>query len=127
MSRSFKTVAAAYPPEIAELAATARDFLLSLFPKLHEEVDPKAPYVFYSYGPGYKGLVCTLFLSKSAVKIGLVDGSDLPDPHHLLEGKGKVHKHVVLKSAADLKKAGLKQLVKDCEAHWKRSQSGSKS
>jgi hypothetical protein len=127
MTRTFKTVAAAYPAEIAGLAAAARDFLLSLFPKLHEEVDSKAPYLFYSYGAGYKGLVCTLFLSKSAVKIGLVNGSDLPDPHKLLEGKGKVHKHILLKSTADLEKPGLKQLVKDCEARWKRSQSGSKS
>jgi hypothetical protein len=127
MRRTFKTVAGAYPPEIAGLAAAARDFLLSLLPKLHEELDPKAPYVFYSYGPGYKGLVCTLFLSKSAVKIGLVNGSDLSDPHRLLEGAGKVHKHIVLKAPADLKKPGLKKLVKDCEALWKRSQSGSKS
>ena len=121
MKRSFRNLASSYPPAIAELAAEARVFLLSLMPDLHEEIDPKMPYVFYSYGPGYKGLVCTLFLSKSAVKIGLVDGSDLPDPYKLLEGAGKVHKHVLLKTPDDLKKPGLKALVRACEANWSAS------
>ena len=88
MKRTFAALSKTSSPDIAGLAKEAR--------------------------AGYKGLVCTLFLSKSAVKIGLVDGSDLPDPHKLLEGAGKVHKHVVLKTTADLRKPGLKPLVRAC-------------
>jgi len=123
MKRTFTSLAKSYPPDVGRLAVAAKKYLLSLMPGLHEELDPSAPYVFYSYGPGYKGMVYTLFLSKSAVKIGLVYGSDLPDPYKLLAGKGKVHKHVELKSPADLEMPGLKQLIKDCDANWRKRQS----
>ena len=61
--------------------------------------------IAYSYGPGCKGLVCTLILSRKGVKLGIVRGSELPDPKQLLEGSGKVHRFVQLNAPADLKHA----------------------
>ena len=43
---------------------------------------------------GLSGNVCTLILSKSGVKLGLVHGSELADPNGLLEGSGKVHRNI---------------------------------
>lgn len=71
------------------------------------------------YGPGYKGLVCTLILSRIGVKLGVVRGSELPDPKHLLEGSGKVHRYVQLTSPADVKRPGLKTLVAAAYEAWK--------
>lgn len=42
-------------------------------------------------------MVCTLIISPSGVKLGIVGGVELPDPHSLLEGSGKTHRHVVLR------------------------------
>ncbi|MBA3231251.1 MAG: hypothetical protein H0T05_00340 [Acidobacteria bacterium] len=39
---------------------------------------------------------------------------------HSLAGSGKVHRHVALKSREDLKKPGLKPLLKAAVVAWKR-------
>jgi hypothetical protein len=55
-------------------------------------------------------MVCTLILGKSGVKIGLVRGSELDDPHGLLGGRGNVHRHIELKAPADLRRPGVSDL-----------------
>jgi hypothetical protein len=65
----------------------------------------------YAYGPGYRGIACTLILSKSGLKLGLPWGVSLPDSHNLLRGGGKVHRHVPLKAVGDLQQPGLRELV----------------
>lgn len=65
----------------------------------------------YSYARGYRGLVCTLILSKSEVKLGIPWGASFPDEHKLLRGAGKVHRHVPLKRIEDLQQPGIRDLV----------------
>jgi hypothetical protein len=45
---------------------------------------------------------------------------ELPDPAKLLEGTGKLHRHVKLKSKADLETAALKSLLKAAVARRER-------
>jgi hypothetical protein len=47
------------------------------------------------------GIICTLVLSKSGVKVGFVNGAELADPTGLLEGSGKKHKYIQLKTVSD--------------------------
>lgn len=82
-------------------------------------MDGTAPVIGFGYGLGYKGMVCTLLLSKSGVKLGLARGSELADPHGLLEGKGKVHRYVRLRNIADLHKKPIRELVKAAHKAWK--------
>jgi hypothetical protein len=116
---NIDTFIAAYPPEVRVLICAARKFVADAFPGSTETLDEPARLIGYSYGPGYKGLVCTLILSRTGVKVGVVRGSELPDPKGLLEGAGQVHRHVALKSPADLKRPGLKPLLKAALAAWK--------
>jgi hypothetical protein len=102
---------APYPEAVRELADAARIALAKALPGAAEGVDRSAKLLSYSYGPGYKGLVCTLLLSKTGVKLGLYRGSELPDPAGLLQGAGKVHRHVQLRSPADLERPELKRLL----------------
>jgi hypothetical protein len=113
---AFDDLMAGYPPEVQALAARTRDFILQALPKAEETIDTSARMVAYGYGPGYKGMVCTLIPSRKGVKLGLYRGSELPDPKGLLEGSGKVHRHVQLATPADLRKAGLKRLLRDARA-----------
>jgi hypothetical protein len=108
-----------YPPDVRVLAGATRRFLAKAFPGSTETLDVTARLIAYSYGPGYKGLVCTLLLSRSGVKIGVVHGAALPDPKGLLEGSGKVHRHVALKTPADLERPGLKSLLKASLVAWR--------
>jgi hypothetical protein len=108
-----------YPPSAQTLARQARRILLELLPGTEENVDASAAVIGYGYGPGYKGLICTLIVSKSGVKLGLVRGAELPDPNRLLEGSGRLHRYVSLKTPSDLRKPGLEQLVRAAEKAWR--------
>ena len=81
-----------------ETALAARRLLEDTLPGIAEAGDESARLLGYSYGPGYKGVICTLIMSQSGVKLGIFRGSELPDPKHLMSGAGKVHRHVQLRT-----------------------------
>ncbi len=111
-TRTLDNLLAPYPTDIQRLARVARTFVLKLIPDAQETIDGSAPVIGFGYGNGYKGLICSLLLSKAGVKLGLAYGAQLPDPNCLLEGTGKFHKFIQLRVAGDLRKAGLRQLLK---------------
>ncbi len=123
--RTFEQLITTYSPAVQRLARQARGLILDMMGGDAEEtIDTAGPYAFYSYAPGYKGLVCSLILSKTGVKLGLSHGASLDDPNTLLEGAGKVHKHIPLKSSADLKKPPVKALVKSAIRAWQSRSRG---
>jgi hypothetical protein len=107
-----------YEPEIQNLIHAARGTLRVAFRGATETADPQAHLLGYSYGPGYKGTVATLILSKTGVKIGIPYGSFLPDPAHLLAGEGKVHRHVAIKNPTELRAPELKALLHNALIAW---------
>jgi hypothetical protein len=119
-TRGVEKFLASYPESVRDTALAARQFLARMLPRAEESLDESARLIAYGYGAGYKGLVCTLILSQTGVKLGIVRGAELPDPQHLLTGSGKVHRHVQLRGAADLRRSGLVQLLEDALAAWRR-------
>jgi hypothetical protein len=112
MARTLQDLLAKYPDDVQKLALETRKFILECVGQATEIVDTSAPVVGYGYGPGYKDTICTMILSKSGVKLGLAGGASLPDPQMLMDGNGKVHRYVQLNCVADLKRRGLKPLLK---------------
>jgi hypothetical protein len=108
-----------YPDAVRATAVAARELLTRVLPDIEEKADFSAKLIGYSYGPGYKGVVCTLILSKTGVKLGLFRGAELPDPKKLMAGEGKVHRHVQLRSPADLARPGLKALLQAALKAWR--------
>jgi hypothetical protein len=119
-ARNAEDVLASFPSDVQDLAREARRLLLKLLPGAEETVDPTAAVLSYGYGPGYRGMVCTLILSKSGVKVGFVGGASLADPNSLLEGSGKKHKYIQVHTASDLSRPGVKQLIKTAYAAWQQ-------
>ena len=119
-AKDIESFLARYPPEVSDLTLAARDFLAKALPGAEETLDESAKLLGYGYGPGYKGLLCTLLLSKNGLKLGISHGSELPDPKQLMQGSGKVHRHVQLRTKNDLKQPGLKPLLKAALAAWKK-------
>lgn len=111
---------ARYPDDVQALALEATRLIRRLLPDVEESADSTAGLIAFGYGPGYKGMVCTLILSTSGVKIGLVRGSELDDPRGLLAGSGKVHRHIQMKSAADLRRPGVSALIRATYAAWRK-------
>lgn len=102
---------ARYDGSIAAIARAVRQTLVAQLPGITEEPDATANVIGYGYGSGYKGLICTLILSKKGVKLGFYKGAALPDPHHLLQGSGKVHRYVEIGSPEAAEDARLAELI----------------
>jgi hypothetical protein len=124
--RTIETLLQSSPSGVQALAHGARRLIRRLLPEIEERVDSSAPVIAYSYGPGYRGMVCTLILSKSGVKLGLVRGAELDDPRGLLQGSGKVHRYVQLHAPGDLRQAGVRQLIKAAHAAWQKRNEASR-
>jgi hypothetical protein len=103
----------AYDPGVEELGLAARAMILEIFPNLNtEQVDNTARVIGFGYSAKYVDTVCVVMPTKEGITLGIGFGSELPDPAKLMEGTGKVHRHVKLKSIADLKNPALKDLLK---------------
>jgi hypothetical protein len=112
MARSFDEVSKSYSSDVQAIAARARTLITGLMPTAEETVDPTADIVSYGFGSGYRGMICTIIFSKGGVKLGLVGGAKLPDPERLLQGRGKTHKYVDLRTVADVSRPGVERLIK---------------
>ena len=108
-----------YPDHVQEIAAETKRVILATLPKAIEQVDSKANVVGYGFGAGYNNLICTIIMSKTGVKLGLVGGATLPDPKKLLAGIGKVHRYVQMNTPADARRPAVKALLKAGVAEWK--------
>jgi hypothetical protein len=118
--KSIETFLETYPPEVRELTLASRRLIAAALPGAQETLDESAKVIGYGYGPGYKGVVCTLILSRSGVKIGIARAVELPDPRHLLQGTGKVHRYVPIVERADLEQVGLRPLLAAALTAWRR-------
>lgn len=107
-----------YPDSVRELALRLRGIVRTILPDAREEVDRAGHVVGYSLGSGYAGLVCTIIMSKTGTKLGIVGSADLPDPTHLLEGAGKRHRYIAFKQPSDFDRPGISELLLAARARW---------
>jgi hypothetical protein len=103
---------APYSPEVRNLALATRKYLLDQIPGALEQADAKANVIGYGFGSRYTDMVCALMPTKAGITLGIGWATKLPDPEKLLEGTGKVHRHVKIKSKSDLQASALKALLK---------------
>jgi hypothetical protein len=107
---------ASYPSAVAEVASALRSKVLKTMPDATETLDQSARVIGYAVGVGYAGLVCTIIPGKKGVKLGLVNGANLNDPQHLMEGAGKRHRYVAFNTRADLERPGVTELIAAAKA-----------
>jgi hypothetical protein len=100
---------AAANPAVADLARRACALITDVLPDPVVTVDEDL--VGFGVAPGYKGLHFTVAAYRAHVTLGIARGAALPDPAGLMEGKGKVHRHVKIRSTADLERPELHALV----------------
>jgi hypothetical protein len=113
-----------YPTNVRDLALRLRTIVRSAIPGACETLDRSARIVGYGFGPRYADMICVIIPSQKGVKLGIVRATELPDPKGLLEGSGKVHRHVVFAESSDLRRAGLKALFASAMAAWRKRSQG---
>ena len=122
MRKALKEFLAPYSPAVRDLAAKARAMILDIIPDVREQIDAPARIIGYGFGPRYVDLVCIIMPTKAGVNLGFYKATELPDPEGLLEGTGKLHRHVKLKEPGDIESPALKALLKAAlEAYKQRS------
>ena len=109
-----------YPANVQELAIATGVLIEKLIPGILVLPDASAKVIGYGFGPGYKDSICTIILSKKEIKLGFYKGTELPDPEHILEGTGKVHKYVAIRSIEDVKRKAVADMLKDAWAAYKQ-------
>lgn len=63
------------------------------------------------WGTGYRDTLFVISPQKGYVNLGVADGATLPDPGELLEGAGKRHRHVKLRTLSQVSDPRLARLV----------------
>lgn len=100
---------AARQPRIAALTRTLCALVLAVYPDAVVTVD--GGDIGFGSGTGYKGLAFVVTPHGGHVTLGIAQGADLPDPAGLMEGSGRVHRHVKIRQAGDLERPELRQLL----------------
>jgi hypothetical protein len=111
-----------YSGVVPDLARRLRKVIRSALPDAREDLDRPGRVVGYSYGPGYAGLVCTIILSRTGVKLGIVGSAGMADPANLLEGAGKRHRYIAFAQASDFERPGIDEILHTAAKRWKDRQ-----
>jgi hypothetical protein len=109
MNEDAERLLAAAPPPTAALARQVCERILAIFPDAAVTTDEQR--IAFGRRAGYKGLVFVVSAHRSHVTLGIAGGAGLPDPAGLMEGAGKVHRHVKLRDPADLVRPELGALM----------------
>ena len=119
MSTATEKILSKYEEKISTLGFQLRDFLLKNIENITEQPDEPGNVIGFSYGTGYKDLICTIIPSKKGLKLAFYQGADLPDPDNLLEGTARYSRYLEIKSDKQIYSSALKQLIKKALVAYK--------
>jgi len=94
-------------PEVRALAQALRAFVRRQVPGVTESINPWGVPTFDDHGD-----LAYFMVHAGHVTFGFQRGAALKDPQRLLEGTGKSMRHVKIRTREDLKRPGLRELVK---------------
>jgi hypothetical protein len=123
-TKAVEELIAPYPVEVQLLVLATREMVLKMAPAAVEQVDAAAKLIGIGFGTRYVDMICSIMPAKGWVTLGIAYGTQLPDPHKILEGTGKVHRHVKLRDKAELEDAALRGVLR---ASIARAKSAAKS
>ena len=115
---TFDDVISESSEEIQKIAHALRALLADVMPNITEV--PWAHQKTIGYGVGAKKMsehFCYLAPHKEHVNLGFMYGADLPDPDSLLEGSGKLMRHIKVHSLETVKKPAIRKLIEDASGY----------
>lgn len=118
MSSEFKQILTGFSPEINELALESRRLVFSVLKETVEVVWEQQKIAGFGTGP--KKMTehfCWIQPCKKHITLGFNYGAELPDPKGLLEGTGKLFRHVKIKTMDDLNCPALRELLVNATKH----------
>jgi hypothetical protein len=99
------------PPAIRDLATRTCALIREVMPDAVEEVHPGRNNIIFGKSSKMKDWICYVSPFKNHINLGFLKGTELPDPKGLLEGTGMLLRHVKIRSAEDLGKPEVRELL----------------
>lgn len=109
---AFDQIMRRYPVDMQALAYGARALIYAVYPAVVEIAWVQQGNTGYGVGP--KKMTehfSWISVHKNHVNLGFFRGTELPDPHGLLEGTGKLLRHVKIRTPEDLENPHLRMLL----------------
>jgi hypothetical protein len=102
-----------YSPPVAALARACLAKMRARLPGAVQLVYDNYNALVIGFGPSERAseAIFSIVLYPRWVTLFFLQGAGLPDPQHLLKGSGKVVRHIVLASAADLDLPPIQDLM----------------
>lgn len=133
MSMTPEEFLAKHTPEVQALVQRTREIVLEANPDAVETVNPGHGNLAYSSGSTMgmseagvaaqddalfhaKLWYCYIAPFKSYMNLGFLRGTELPDPDGLLEGTGKLLRHIKIRSIEDVERPGVRALLVAAQA-----------
>jgi hypothetical protein len=117
-NEGFEAIVTQFDSDIRELSRLARDLIYEVLPQVVEV--PWVQQKVIGYGTGPKKMsehFAYIAPQKKHVNLGFYYGAELPDPDGLLEGTGKLLRHVKIRSKEDLQKPAVRALLQQSTQH----------
>ena len=103
----------AYDRPVADLALALREMVLEEAPDAVERVYENHPSaVWFGSGPKMKDMFCYIATARSHVNLDFCRGASLSDPNHVLEGDGKMMRHVKFRSEPDVERRFVRRYIR---------------
>lgn len=115
MSQLLAVFLGAYPISVRKAFLEARDQIRYLYPEIQEELDLPAKMLAFTYGPGYKDIICVLIPSHKQLRVGFPAGYLLHDDLQILVGDGKKSRSLLISKWSKREKSHFSQLLQ--QAH----------
>ncbi len=109
---TFEDILHESTPEIAELAWKIRALILDVASEAIEVISIKDRVAGYGSSTRMRSQLVYIALPKGWARLGFYYGGELPDPERLLEGEGKRLRHIKIRSAQDLDRPAVRELVR---------------
>ena len=118
MSAGYEEIVNQADSQVQVLILSAKALITRIMPDAVEVVWPKQNIISYGVGPKKMSEhFCYIGVFKARINLGFYYGADLPDPQGLLEGSGKLMRHIKVTSSAQLDDPALQQLVKEASRY----------
>jgi hypothetical protein len=111
--RQLLDLLSAFDRPVAGLALALREMVLEEAPDSVEKVYRNhLSAVWFGFGPKMKDMFCYIATARSHVNLGFCRGASLSDPNRVLEGEGKMMRHVKFRSERDVERPFVRRYIR---------------
>jgi hypothetical protein len=113
----FAALLSRFPPEIVALVKRCLPKLRRAFPGCYQLVYDYSHSLVVSFGVSERGYEAIVAIAIFPDRVRLYFDKSLPDPQGVLEGSGAKVRSVILKSASELDRGDIHELIKAAIKH----------